>query len=176
MPWAKQRSWLDGHPAVSCLVYGHTILCAKQRSWLDGHPAVSCLFIWPYYTICFRFLSIGLYVSFLKFSLFWAYSIQTIPVYGVSLPLLLKKSAVYTFFSFLVDISSQMHYDNLIRDLSVKGACRTFRQFLPDFFTHWRKAVRRGRVEGRTEERKRLLNPKEGSFPAACCGEFHCHA
>ena len=30
-----------------------------------------------------------------------------------------------------------LYYDNFINTLSVKGAHRTFRQFLPDIFTHW---------------------------------------
>lgn len=42
---------------------------------------------------------------------------------------------------FPVDNFLQMHYDCLINSLSVKGAHRTFRQFLPDFFTHWQKTL-----------------------------------
>ena len=38
-----------------------------------------------------------------------------------------------------LDKNADLIYDTSINYLSVKSAFRTFRQFLPDFFTHWQE-------------------------------------
>ena len=126
-----------------CKPPGFTVM--PQRKYLAGGLQSGCTAastdaqykmlpgIWSYYTIFFRFHSIGLCASFLKFSLFWTYYCQTIPDYHLSLQLFIEARERLYVFSFPVDIFIQMHYDSFINCMSVKSADHIFRQFLPDF-------------------------------------------